>query len=78
LGANVSTTDERRSRAMVDAVLAREGLDPGEEVRDRLARQLATMDAFRARLRTVIPSRDAATEHVSSTDTVSNAPHGDL
>lgn len=56
----MSEAERLQSRVTVDAVLAREGLDPDEEIRDRLARQLATMDAFRALLRTDFASSDAA------------------
>lgn len=47
--------ERRTARATVDTVLARENLNPDGEIRDRLARQLATMDAFRACLRTAYP-----------------------
>ncbi len=64
----MSDSQRYRSRATVDAVLAREGLDPDEEIRDRLARQLATMDAYRARLRTTFPPSSAARADLSDAD----------
>lgn len=54
----MSDTKRPTARAVVDAVLARERIEVDEEIRDRLARQLPAMDAFRQSLRVPIPLPD--------------------
>ena len=58
LAARMNDTKRPTARAVVDAVLARERIEVDEEIRDRLARQLPAMDAFRERLRAPIPLPD--------------------